>query len=123
MEIRMTKTILIVAAVLLFGSCEAVEDALNPVAHCDARETAAQTCLEYTGLATVALSSTYQEGCLGTWGSGVCSRTGMRGGCEQEISTTANLTITTWTLGTAGSAEAQASQSACESTGATWLQP
>jgi hypothetical protein len=123
MEICMTKTILIVAAVLTFGSCEAVEDALNPVAHCDARETAAQTCLEYTGLATVALSSTYQEGCLGTWSSGVCSRTGMRGGCQTEISEAASLTITTWTLGVAGSVEAQASQSACESASGTWLEP
>ena len=122
----MKKLLLALALVPLLGSCEVadtVDEILNPVAHCDATQTATQTCLEYTGLATVAISAQYQEACKGTWQSGNCNRTGMRGGCQAEVSDAANLTITTWTLGTPGSPEAQASQATCESTGGTWVNP
>jgi len=124
----MKKSMILLALFLvpLVGSCElqnAVEEALNPVANCDARETAAQSCLEYTGLVTVTLSSQYQEACQGTWNSGTCNRANMRGGCQKEVSETANLTITTWTLGTPGSPETEATKATCESGGGTWVEP
>ena len=126
----MTKTVVTIALVLglaaAFGSCEvadSIDEIFNPNANCDSRETAAQSCVEYTGLASTVAGANYQEACLGTWSSGICNRTGMRGGCQSELSETLNLTVTTWTLGTPGSPEAQAAQAACESATGTWVQP